>query len=727
MLTMCTMAAAAVPRQIEARLAAWAAREDYLEQNAWSFDAPLDRPLQATPDLGRTALEDLKGLVEATLGTDDGSVGIDSSPWCQDFTNIRFLRPRLAEIGFGMRSDPRCPAFEQWADEESLRSIEILFVSPTGRRAAATFGHVLIRLVRQTGDRPRGDDVVYEIVALAGFGNTSLSYVTGGLTGRFPLVFQPTSLRDALSENLRDEQRGMRRFRLNLSPTQRRRVLERLYEVERRAYLPYRFLDQNCATYLQWLLRTALGDELRMPRSTNLVRTPSEVMDELGASTLSRTGAPLMTLLDASFDPSSAEAAASARTRDSAVAEIRERSPLLAAEWAALPQPLTPAFVGLSRRTLEHEADQSGDIVRVAGENLAQARWLLDRARAELKRIEQQRLRPIPGDPLPTVEVLVARRRELYAAPEGAERERLAADNAAWVEHYLRDAPRRPLSAAETGMFRTGERRQREFEAATEVHARTLDLVAEFAPEHDANASPEPEKTNKTRIPAAAARRTLLAFERARGGTFTAIHRTAFWNEELGQERPHGLGPLRSLTLLDAETRIEMTRRLPRWDKTKLRPVAVAVVDAQPGQAQRMVFDRYGWAADVTMVVQREGGDLEALADGVILVRDATRDPWMLGISGGTGPAMRALDHRLRIAAAVRSEVFLRRRLRSTGGWRTSIGWKEGGRETLTAEAGTRVDLPLDTRETIRLNAMASVLCSALVGCSWRFGGGVDF
>ncbi|HLL85649.1 MAG TPA: DUF4105 domain-containing protein, partial [Longimicrobium sp.] len=86
-----------------------------------------------------------------------------------------------------------------------------------------------------------------QLVALTGGDLPGPLYARRGLTGGYPLVLMTTAMQDITRQMLEYEQRTIRRYRLRLSSEEKVRLMERLWELERRGRLDYRFLHDNCA------------------------------------------------------------------------------------------------------------------------------------------------------------------------------------------------------------------------------------------------------------------------------------------------------------------------------------------------------------------------------------------------------------------------------------------------------------------------------------------------
>lgn len=712
----------AIPSAVGSHIPRWAAREDYLELNGWNFGTPLERPLQTGPDPARTPESDLREIIRQAYAQPlPTGPAVGESVWCQEFTNLIFLRDRLSEIGLRLPDPPHCTAFESWADEATLEGIEVLFVSPTGRRLAATFGHTMIRLVRNRAGHSPNDDTVYEIVALVGFRNTAIDYVSHGLMGDFPLVFQPTRLRAVMSENLWYEQRDIQRFRLRLNAPQRRRVLERLWELERRAYLPYRFLDRNCATYLAWALTTANRDTIGLRSHGWFVETPADVVDVFATGTSGVSEESLIERIERPLEATIHHAMRSKRTRDDTIEQIAEAVPALAERWRSSPEVLGPGQMVLVRETLSAAPTTVGPIVALSSASVMIARGDYDIARAEAEQVDRLRMLTIPGEPLPDYTELAMRRRRLYVAEDQERREELRTADQAWVESYLARAPRRPATEAELELVEDARQHQLSFAVAAEVHAEILDLT---------HRDPEPVETSSTpdsTIVASGSAPRRIAIERSASEVASLVYQSAFWREELGQVRPHGLRPWRALTLLESETRLSRVESRPKWGGTFLRPISLVVADSQPVPSLRWALDRFGLSAELEGQADLSGGWLGAFAGGIVLLKDGSRSPLLVGLSATAGPGTRVTGAGASPYLAVRTEAFTRYALGSTGGLRTSVQWADGLRMPGALDFECRLDWPFDRREAFALVSRGQVECGLDGSCGWRMLAGLGF
>lgn len=211
---------------------------------------------------------------------------------CQQFTRRRVLNDMLEELDGDWREprrnlphieagEPTCPAFEQWARPDDLDGFDLLLAAATADQPESLFGHLLLH-VRYDGDgevRGAGFEPVYQFGAITDQNIDPVEYLTRGLLGGFPSILELNTFRGIDRLFLQYQQRDLRRYRLNLTDEQSLRVLERIWEGERRIRYPYLFLSDNCASFLIDLLAPAL--ELPLPERQGGIKMPTDVLDTL--------------------------------------------------------------------------------------------------------------------------------------------------------------------------------------------------------------------------------------------------------------------------------------------------------------------------------------------------------------------------------------------------------------------------------------------------------------
>ena len=70
-------------------------------------------------------------------------------------------------------------------------------------------------------------DPVFQLAALQGGSDSGLEFALKGLTGGLTTVFMRTSLATVIKEYVEKDQRTVRRYQLNLTAFEKRRLLER--------------------------------------------------------------------------------------------------------------------------------------------------------------------------------------------------------------------------------------------------------------------------------------------------------------------------------------------------------------------------------------------------------------------------------------------------------------------------------------------------------------------
>jgi len=229
----------------------WSGGAELRRLNGWSWMGAGNPYAWAySRERGRaSAALDFATLAEEVLVPGPALEVRDAAPACVQPSRFRFVREALK----GRVPEHECPAFEAWADEPSLEGLEVLYVAASGRALESLFGHVLLRVVRREDPgRVRGPsfDTQVQLVALTGGDLPGLEYAWRGLTGGYQMALVTTTFGDLRRELLEGEQRGIRRFRLNLTASERRRALERIWELERVGYSRYFFFGHNCADAL---------------------------------------------------------------------------------------------------------------------------------------------------------------------------------------------------------------------------------------------------------------------------------------------------------------------------------------------------------------------------------------------------------------------------------------------------------------------------------------------
>lgn len=400
---------------------------------AWSFSRRRGEASVAL-DLA-TFAEELFAPVESLRAE---ALPADDQVRCQEFSKARALTGLLAARGVEVAvPGGACPAFERWARPTQLSHLEVLFVAAT-TRPESMFGHMMLRPVFRPGPdavEAPGFGTVVQLSAWVDPRHGPLEYLWHGLTGGYSTVVTASPTFLALGPVLAREQRSVRRFRLQLPPEANLRLMERVWELERRGFFQYRFFTDNCATVLLRLVNVALDDAHQVRVRNPVFVAPAAMLDALArVETAGPDGArrpllePEAAALLSSFDRA---LAAEARRAESAALLARALSPADGQAVLALHAASRGPAVGARAQSyrgaqrLFERALLTAD-ARAAG--LAHT-WLRDSVAVEqalLDLLEERRRAespPAPTTPRLTLEEGLARRQRYFQSESRAPEE----------------------------------------------------------------------------------------------------------------------------------------------------------------------------------------------------------------------------------------------------------------------------------------------------------------
>jgi len=219
---------------------------------------------------------------------------------CRLLSQASFLRGRLEQlapgVGPAVPAPSRCAAFERWADLDRLVDIEIVLATPSTAMVASLFGHVFLRIVYRDDN---GETPLHTSQTIAFLADNDVpfaadrTYALKGLVGSYNASLHERAFLDAYREYVVLEGRDLRRWRLNLTPAERRAVMERLWTVEHTAHYAYYFFRRNCATLMLELVEQALAHEAPI-RPPGLLAAPPASLLEPWARSRGADGAPLL-------------------------------------------------------------------------------------------------------------------------------------------------------------------------------------------------------------------------------------------------------------------------------------------------------------------------------------------------------------------------------------------------------------------------------------------------
>ena len=423
--------------------------------------------------------DQLLTFATAELAPPPGTADDDRAA-CRQPTRWRVLQALAQHDRVALPAAATCTAMHAFSDPDVVVALEVLFVAPTTARASASFGHLLLRLVR--GPEPNLHDTVYEISAITGFRDSSLSYAARGLSGAYPLVFDPQALNAALTDNLHGQQRQIQRFALNVTAPQRRAILQLLWQIERELALPYRFLNRNCATYLLWMLSTALDDAPRIAPKVRMWAAPAEILDRMAQIRMPHDGKPLLRHEPGGFESSNGHKLRALAVAEAANLELQA----LPAPWGVrlrASQALSPdALAALAQATVAQEPSSSASIERMLQARVIAARADHDAGQANEERIQRERIQLQPDRPLPGLPELLEWRRLAYLHEDPAWRRDQQIKRLLWIDDYAAQAPRRKATRSEREELAQAKAARQAFVRATDSYLAVSDVLNWQAP-----------------------------------------------------------------------------------------------------------------------------------------------------------------------------------------------------------------------------------------------------
>ena len=638
---------AVVQRWDDAR--GWSGKPDWRRMSGWQ--KPFERPLVWKEEarltyagafsraLGqKSASLDLVTFAEELLVPAESlradALPVDDQVRCQEFSKARALSEQVEASGLGTlppRGD--CPAFDAWAELESLSHFEVLLVASTGRQPESLFGHLLLRPVWHEGAVPRGPtfERVVQLVALTGMESKGLGYVVKGMTGGYDTVFLTGTMGDLSHEALELEQRSIRRFRLRLTRGEEARMLERVWELERRGYMGYYFFTDNCASALLFLLNGALegGRQVRAPGTLWVL--PTAMLDTLARVEVvggdGRAG-PLLEHIPDTFESTGDRARRAHAAREEALstlaahvgpaehARLRALHALHAklqspdpdvrrAAWDTLPEVVRAVLTSAAPPERAPVREQLHAYVAHA---VRVERAAVDRAEGERLRIEREQLLAVRVPVVGSAEAGVRERQRIFENEDALQRKLAVLDRTTLLQESLATAKRRRATPEELRLLVRAERTEAAFTRATEVQGALndgvlaeVDPVAFLGEDHRRKVEAETAWADAALRDSGAGRTVVsLGVDFPGGGAARPVVsvRTAGLAEALGDARLHGFQPSSELRVLDGELSLEPRWGVPRLLASELTLVGYRTLLRELPQFRESAWDSLGWGAE---------------------------------------------------------------------------------------------------------------------------------
>jgi hypothetical protein len=543
----------------------------------------------------------------------------DDATGCRELSKTRVLQVLLAEAGLaGPAARPAdCPAFDAWASPTTLSHWEVLLVAASGRRPESLFGHVLLQPVRQPDERVEGPSfrAAVQVAAITDGPEAGLRYLVRGVFGGYWLTVSTPSRGDLERELLHQEQRTIRRYRLNLTEAQNLRLLERVWDLERRGYFNYQFFTDNCASLLVAIIESVLDEEIRVPIPGWFVVAPFTVLDGLARVQVETPAGrrPLVTPIPEDVESSGARARRAEGARLRAEAEILAALPASAradvAEQLERVRDRDPArraegyqrLAALSRAA-PVEADEA--LYRWWASSVRVERYALDRAENAWQLTDARTVLP-EALPPPDPDREVRLRQTLFERESRLRQGRLILDRREERAERIRRAPRRELSEEELAIRALAAATAESFATLTDLHG---ELVEARFGRFDPAAWLEAERARRVEEQALAVRRSLQGsgawraalgpgwrWDRSGAAQPVVVLRTAAMAHHLGDQRGHGMGPASELRLLDGELVLGRRGWRPETVASELTLIAYRSLQRELPMFREGLFSHFGW------------------------------------------------------------------------------------------------------------------------------------
>lgn len=543
---------------------------------------------------------------------------------CQEFTKTRFLAEKVAlrdpswHPDHPTSGDPRrrCPAFEKWARLDQIEGIDLLNAAATAASPESLYGHLLLHV--RYADRADGFEPVFQFGAVTDTNVRPMTYFSRGLLGGFLSVMEVNSFRSVDRIFLQYEQRSLRHYELRLSPRQTQRLMERIWEYERRYRYPYHFFANNCASFLIDLIGPAL--ELDVPPRGRVIVSPTDVLDFLAE--IENPGRGPLLVKRPRTEYSSREVAQqsirvrtdqlerllaaanlttnTARTLRRLDAQVDHRDPdLRRAAYEKIEVNLVPVLRGTDE-----------DVVRLAIEYLYHCSRI-ERYFAEVAffRTREVKAGAVAETVNYTAEELLSRRRELYRTEDPEKRFELLL---AWTEDAEKrnfEGPFREFTPREQRALVEAEKMEAAYIAALdaqaaiiETHLPDFDGVAFLDAREQRFRQAESARDARATGPSGAGRISI-------GGTATSTDLQsisggvqgsyAFIYERLGEQRRRGFRPDIESRALGVELHVPVLEEFWRnldADFTLLRFLSL---EQKLGPVRQGFFDLFGYGLDI--------------------------------------------------------------------------------------------------------------------------------
>jgi hypothetical protein len=219
----------------------------------------------AAPYGATSPAEDLATFAEVYFAAPRlGPTEADAHPRCRFPAKFRYFSEKHPDVPEPGRNVSCASPSEVGLSADKVRSVEVVWASPTLSSVAALGGHLLLMLELDTGNGARRE--TFALLAETGdLPPGSATYVAMGLAGGFPSRIVRDGYEATAFRYQQEEGRDVRRFRWNLTEEQKARLLARLDELQMQWRRPYYFFQRNCTELIIQLADAVEPGALSLP------------------------------------------------------------------------------------------------------------------------------------------------------------------------------------------------------------------------------------------------------------------------------------------------------------------------------------------------------------------------------------------------------------------------------------------------------------------------------
>jgi hypothetical protein len=241
----------------------------------WGYRSEIDFPNFFLSSSGKTHPEkELQATIEKSS---------DQSIVCRYPARFEWLNQMgLTKINF-----EKCDEYQNWLKGLEAKSLSLVFASYYPENPASAFGHLFLKIDHEEkGHLPELDYIVN--FAAAAEEDGGLMYALKGLTGGYKGIFTIEKYYQKIQEYEIHESRDLWEFKLDLQPSEVKRVLAHLWELTYSAYFDYYFFDENCSYQILKLIEVAKNESYH--KSYSPYQIPEEnlfqIIDHVGLKEL---------------------------------------------------------------------------------------------------------------------------------------------------------------------------------------------------------------------------------------------------------------------------------------------------------------------------------------------------------------------------------------------------------------------------------------------------------